>query len=391
MSTSLDTPRAARPGASSIRVREVSPSEATGAFARLSWTMNAGDPNWVAPLRMALDPILKRKHPFHEHADVAWLLAERDGKPVGRIAAVVNHRYNEFHGDRVGFFGLFESVDDADVARALVDAAAEWLKARGMDTIRGPFNLSTNDELHSPGVLIEGFDTPPAVMMGHNPPYYGRLMEAAGLAKAKDVVAYWLPHNKAPEHLLRGVDRLAKREGWRIRQADLKRLKEETAVIQEVYNSAWERNWGFVPMTRAEFENMAKDLKSVVDPELVMIAETLEGEPIGFLLAMPDLNEVFRKIPTGRLFPFGIFHFLRLLLGRVKIRRMRVLTLGLKPGLQSAGIGAAMYLRLFQVGSKNYDHGEASWILEDNHRMCKAMENVGAYVYKRYRIYERAL
>ncbi len=375
---------------SGLRVREIAPGEPLRAFVDLSWKVNAGDPQWIPPLRMVLDALLDRKkHPFHRHAEVAFFLAERDGEAVGRIAAIVNHRSNEFHGDRVGFFGLFESVDDQAVADALLDRAAEWLRSRGMDTMRGPFNLSTNDELYSPGVLVDGFDTPPVFMMGHNPRWYRALMEGAGLDKAKDLLAYWIPHNQAPKRLMDGVERLGRREGWRIRSLDMKRLKEEVAKVTEVYNSAWERNWGFVPMTDAEFDAMAREFRPVVDPDLVMIAENDAGEPIGFLLALPDLNQAIRPLRDGRLFPFGIFRFLW---AKRKIRTARLLTLGLKPGYQQSGIGAAMYLRCFQVGaSKGYEAAEGSWILEDNHRMRQAMEKVGATVYKTYRVYERAL
>lgn len=373
-----------------LRVREIAPGESLRPFVDLSWTINERDPQWVPPLRMVFNALLdRRKHPFHRHAEVAYFLAERGGEPVGRIAAVVNHRSNEFHGDRVGFFGLFESVDDPSVAAALLGRAAEWLRARGMESMRGPFNLSTNDELYSGGVLIDGFDTPPAIMMGHNPPYYRRLMEGAGLEKAKDLLAYWMSDNRPPQRLLDGVARLARREGWRIRSLDVKHFREEVARAMEIYNSAWERNWGFVPMTDAEFENMAREFRPVVDPDLVLIAETDAGEPIGFLLALPDLNRAIRPLRDGRLFPFGVFRFLW---HKRKIDSLRVLTLGLKPGYQQSGIGAALYLRGFQVGAeKGYRTGEGSWILEDNHRMRQAMEKVGAEPYKTYRVYERAL
>ncbi|HEX2092122.1 MAG TPA: hypothetical protein VHG28_06950, partial [Longimicrobiaceae bacterium] len=376
--------------AAGLRVREIAPGEPLRRFVELSWTVNARDPNWVPPLRMVLNTLLDRKkHPFHRHADVAYFLAERGGETVGRIAAIVNHRHNEFHGERTGFFGLFESVDDPEVARALLDAVAGWLRARGMETMRGPFNLSTNDELHSPGVLIEGFDTPPVVMMGHNPSYYGALMEAAGLGKAKDLVAYWVAGNQAPKQLVRGVERLSRREGWRIRSVNMKRFQEEVAVAMEVYNSAWERNWGFVPMTEAEFENLAREFRLVVDPDLALIAENAAGEPIGFMLSLPDLNQALRPLRDGRLFPFGVFRFLW---AKRKIHTLRLMTLGLKPGYQQSGIGAAMYLRTFQVGAqKGYTTAEGSWILEDNHRMRQAMENIGARVYKTYRIYETPL
>jgi GNAT superfamily N-acetyltransferase len=372
-----------------VSLRRFAPGRVPKAFAELSWQLNAGDPNWVPPLRVSLAPLLSGKHPFHQHAEVAFFLAERSGKAVGRIAAVVNRRYNEFHGDKIGFFGLFECVDDQAVADALLDAASAWLKERGMEVMRGPFNLSTNDELVSPGFLIDGFDTPPTFMMGHNPPYYGALMEGAGLTKAKDLVAYWLPHNNPPETLVKGVERAARREGWRIRSVELKHFKAEIARIQEIYNSAWARNWGFVPFTDAEFEKMAKDFRPVVDPDLVVIAETTAGEPIGFLLVLPDLNRAIRHLPSGRLFPFGLVKFLW---HKRKIKVARLLTLGLKPAYQDLGIGAALYLRAFVVGrDKGYTSAEGSWILEDNHRMRRAMENIGAYVYKTYRVYEREL
>jgi len=371
-----------------VRVRQFVLGQVPREFAELSWTINARDPQWVPPLRMALDPLLNGKHPFHEHADTAFFVAYRGSEAVGRIAAVVNHRSNEFHGERLGTFGLFECADDAEAASALLEEAAAWAQAQGMTTLRGPFNLSTNDELHSPGVLIEGFDTPPVFMMGHNPRYYGRLMESAGLVKAKDLVAYWLASNRPAPRLVEGMQRLAKRGGWSIRPVNLKRFKEEVGTVMGIYNSAWEKNWGFVPMTPAEFEHMAREFRPVVDPNLCLIAEK-DGEPIGFLLCLPDLNRAIKHIPNGKLFPFGLFKFLW---HKRKIRSLRIMTLGMKPGYQDSGIGAALYTAGFHAGDqRGYDDGEASWILEDNHRMCTAMEKAGGTLYKRYRIYERPL
>jgi GNAT superfamily N-acetyltransferase len=371
-----------------VRVRQFVLGQVPREFAELSWTINARDPQWVPPLRMALDPLLNGKHPFHEHADTAFFVAYRGSEAVGRVAAVVNHRSNEFHEERLGTFGLFECADDAEAASVLLEHAAAWLHARGMTAMRGPFNLSTNDELHSPGVLIEGFDTPPVFLMGHNPPYYGRLMEAAGLEKAKDLVAYWLATNRPNQRLVEGMERLAKRGGWSIRPVNLKRFKEEVGTVMGIYNSAWERNWGFVPMTEAEFEHMAKEFRPVVDPNLCLIAEK-DGEPIGFLLCLPDLNRAIKHIPNGKLFPFGVFKFLW---HKRKIRSLRIMTLGMKPGYQDSGIGAALYTAGFNsADQRGYDDGEASWILEDNHRMCTAMEKAGGTLYKRYRIYERPL
>ena len=380
------------PAASStaLRVREVPRGESLRPFIDFAWKVNARDPNWVAPLRMAVEPALDRsKHPFHKHADVAYFVAERGGEMVGRVAAIVNHRHNEFHEDRVGFFGLFEAVDDAEVARALVDAAAAWVKARGMDTLRGPVNLSTNEEVASPGVLVEGFDTPPTVTMSHNPPYYGALMEASGLAKAKDLLAYWIGSPIPPERLVRGVERMTRREGVTLRSMKMSRLKEEVAIMEEIYNSAWARNWGFVPMTSEEFAYIAKDMKSVADPDLCIIAEK-DGKPVGFALSLPDINQALRHIPNGKLLPFGFFKFFWY---KRKVSSARIMTLGLRPEFQkSSGIGAAMYLRTFQVASeKGYNTGEASWILEDNFLMIQALEKVGFQQYKTYRVYDRAL
>ncbi|WP_420126998.1 GNAT family N-acetyltransferase [Longimicrobium sp.] len=380
---------AAPSAARDVRIREIPHGASMKPFIDLSWKINAGDPHWVPPLRMALEPVLDRKkHPFHQHADVAYFLAERGDEVIGRVAACVNHQYNQFHDDRTGFFGFFECIDDAGVAAALLDAAAEWLRARGRDLMRGPMNFSTNDEFSSPGVLIDGFDTPPAVMMSHNPRYYGGLMDAAGMEKTKDLVAYWIGPD-IPERLRNAMERLSQRAGVTIRSVRMKELKSEVARVQEVYNAAWSQNWGFVPMTEAEFNHMASEMKPVVDPDLVLLAEKADGEPIGFLLALPDLNRAFKHLPDGKLFPFGVFKFLW---QKRKIRTARLLTLGLKPGYQHLGLGAAMYTRLLQIGvGKGYTGAEGSWILEDNHEMCTALEKLGADKYKRYRVYDRVL
>lgn len=372
-----------------VRVREIPAGENLRKFVDVAWRENARDPAWVPPLRLSLRTLLdRRKHPFHRHADVAYFLAERGGESVGRVAAIVNHLHNEFHGERTGFFGLFESDDDPETARVLVDAAAEWLRERGMERMRGPTNFSTNEEGASPGVLVEGFDAPPTVMMTHNPPFYGRLLEGAGLAKSMDLLAYLIEDPTPPERLVRGMERLTDRMGVTTRGLDLRRFDAEVATIQGIYNSAWARNWGFVPMTDAEFRHIAKEFRPIVDPELCLIAE-IGGEPVGFSLALPDLNQALRKVRSGRLFPSGLF---RLLWERRRIRGFRVITLGLKPGFQHQGLGAALYLRTWQVGAaKGYRYGEASWILEDNWEMRRALEKMGAKPYKRYRIYEREL
>lgn len=370
-----------------VLVRELPDGDSLREFIELPWRINAKDPAWVPPLRMTVAAALdRRKHPFHRHADVAYLVAERGGVVVGRVAAIANHLHNRFHEDRTGFFGLFECEDDPDSARALIAAAETWLRARGMDRIRGPVNFSTNEEIASPGVLIDGFDTPPAVMMSHNPAYYAGLMEAAGLDKAKDLYAFWFGDPQLPARLDRSLDRILSHADATIRPLSLKRFRQEVDVIKEIYNSAWSKNWGFVPMSDAEFEHLAKEFRPVVDPDLCLIAES-RGEPVGFSLALPDLNQALRKIPDGRLFPTGIFRFLW---HKRKIHSMRVLTLGFKPGFQSSGLGPALYLRTWKTGlEKGYDRGEASWILEDNLPMVRPIEKLGGRIYKTYRIYEK--
>jgi GNAT superfamily N-acetyltransferase len=370
----------------SVIIREIPPGASLRPFIDLAWRLNAGDPAWVPPLRTALRTLLdRRRHPFHQHAEVAYFLACRGRRPAGRIAAIVNRRHNEFHGERTGFFGFFEAERDPAVAGALLDAAAGWLRRRGMGRLRGPMNFSTNEEC---GLLVGGFETPPAIMMPHNPRYYGALLEDAGLRKAKDLLAYRLDVGAPPERLLHGAERLARRAGATIRPIDPHRLDDEVAIVRDVYNSAWSRNWGFVPASDAEFRFMAREMKRILDPALCLIAEA-GGRPVGFSLALPDVNQALRALPDGRLLPFGIFRFLR---ARRRIDGCRVLTLGFKPGFQHRGLGAGLYLRIWeQARARGYRWGEASWILEDNTEMRRALENMGATLVKTYRIYERDL
>ncbi len=357
-------------------------------FIRFPWKIYADDPAWVPPLLADARKLLDPAHPFHQHADSEFYLALRDGEVVGRIAAVVNHVYNDFHETKTGFVGLFESIDDDGVAGSLLETAADWLAEQGMTEAIGPFNLSTNDELYSPGILLDGFDRPPVLLMAHNPPYYRRLFEAAGWEKARDLLAYWLDGEEPPPRLVRGVERLTGSiEGLEIRQLELKRLDREVELIKEVYNSAWQRNWGFAPLTDAEIQHLAKDLKPIVDPRFALIAE-VKGEPVGFALALPDFNQALRHV-NGRLFPFGIF---KLLWYRRRIDRLRVFTLGLKPEYQRRGIDALFYLRIYENGfAAGIHRAEASWILEDNWGMRRGLERMGAYVYKTYRVFGRPL
>jgi GNAT superfamily N-acetyltransferase len=375
-------------GASGLAVREIPPGASLRGFIDLAWRINERDPNWVPPLRMSVKGVLDRKkHPFHRHADVAYFLAERQGTAVGRIAAIVNHRHNEFHSERTGFFGFFEAEHDVEVARALLETAAAWLKERGMERVLGPLSFSTNEEMPV-GVLVDGFESRPYVMMAHNPRYYPGLLEAAGLEKVTDLLAYEFTAGETPSRFTRGVARLAGEQGITVRSLDMKRFREDVATIKSIYNSAWARNWGFVPMTDEEFDHLAKEFRPIVDPDLCLFAE-VDGEAVGFSLALPDLNQAFARIRNGRLFPTGL---LRFLWHRRRLEGMRVLTLGFRPGYQNAGLGAFLYLRTWETGmARGYRRGECSWILESNQAMRRPLEKVGGQPSRTMRIYGRDL
>jgi GNAT superfamily N-acetyltransferase len=357
-------------------------------FLRLPWRIYAGDPNWVPPLLSDVRAALNAaKHPFHQRAKVQLFLARRAGQPVGRIAAVVNRAHNEFHQDRLGFVGLFESIDEQPVADALFAAAESWLREQGMDSVRGPMNLSTNEEICSPGVLVDGWHRPPVIMMGHTPRYYAQLFEQAGYSKAKDLLAYWQEGHEPPQRLMRAYDRLMRDPAIRIRAFDMKRFDQDLAVIQDIYNSAWDRNWGFVPMNPAEIDYMARQLKPVVNPRLCAIVE-VEGVPAGFALGLPDYNMALRHV-DGRLFPVGLF---KLLWYRRSIDSARIITLGVKPGYRNRGLDAAMITHVYAAGNRaGMWRGECSWILEDNWDMRRGLERMGAVADKTYRIYDKSL
>jgi len=343
---------------------------------------------WVPLLRMDVRTMLSReKNPFFQHAEAQYFLAERGNgrnRVVGRIAAIHNRAHNEFHGDRVGFFGFFDCENDQAVADALFDAAAAWLRERGLDTMRGPASFSTNDEC---GLTVEGFDTPPTIMNPHNPPYYIDLVERAGFAKGMDMHQFRTVSNQLPDRLVRGAQLIKKRQGITLRTLDMKRFYEEVDRIKPMYNAAWEKNWGFVPMTEAEIDHLAKQLKPVVVPDLVVFAEK-DGQTIGFALALPDLNVALKKNPSGRLFP-GI---LKVLWAARKVTRMRILALGVLEEYRNTGADAVLYHWIWDRGYQiGYRWAEAGWILEDNAPMANALVRMGFEAYKTLRMYDRPL
>ncbi len=357
-------------------------------FIRLVWKINQNDPHWVPPLIIDRLKVLdKEKNPFFKHAEAEYFLAYRDGEVVGRIAAITNQMHNDFHKDNTGFFGFLEGINDPDVFKALLDTAKDWLRDKGKDSMLGPMNPSTNDEI---GFLVDGYDSPPFIMMTHNPPYYKEIMEKLKCEKAKDVLAYYIDKKKIviSEKLKTITEMTRQKLNVRIRAINLKNFEEELERVRFVYNNAWANNWGFVPMTPEEFDYIAADFKKIIDPELVLIAE-VNGEPVGFSLALPNYNEVFARIPNGKLFPTG---WLKFLIYRKKIKSLRVITLGVVQKYQHSGIGGLFYMDTFKRGVKRgYDSAEMSWILEDNDLMNRAARLLGGDPYKTYRIYGCAL
>ena len=383
-----DTPRP--PSALDVAVTPVQSAADRHAFVMFQFKVYQGDPNWVPPLMMErkdfLDP---RKNPWFEFGSVELFLARRGGEVVGRIAAVNDPRYNEFHGTRLGFFGMFECIDDAGVAQGLFDAAAGWCRAQGFGSMMGPMNFSTNYEC---SVLVEGFGAPPVVMMAYNPRYYPALYETCGLVKAKDLWAWELSSAvPPPEKVARIAEKMRTREGVVVRPVNMKDFEGELRRIKVIYNAAWEKNWGFVPMTEHEFDHMAREMKQIVVPELLLLAE-VKGEPVAFSMTIPDANVAY-KAANGRLTHYGLpTGLLRMVLAARKIRRLRLITLGIKEGYRKRGIDAILYLDTLKAAkSLGYTGGEISWTLEDNHLVNRAIESMGGRKYKTYRIYERAV
>jgi GNAT superfamily N-acetyltransferase len=332
----------------------------------------------------------RTKNPFFEHGEAEYFLAERDGVVVGRIAAITNRLHNETHEDRVGFFGFFECINDQSVADALFAAATEWCRAKGHDVLRGPASFSVNDEC---GLLVDGFDFPPALMMPHNPPYYVDLVERAGFIKAKNLLVYqggredvYVP---VPERLARGTELIRQRLGITIRPLDLSRFDQEIEAIKQIYNAAWEKNWGFVPMTDHEIDHLAEQFRPVVVPDFVPIAEK-DGKVIGFGLALPDLNAIFRKNRSGYLLP--VLPRLLWALKMKTLRRSRIVLLGVVPELRGKAVDAMLYHWIWTKAEKlGFRWGEAGWILEDNAAMNAGLEKMTFRVYKTYRLYDRPI
>ncbi len=370
----------------SVNVIEVESSKHQKDFIMFPFDLYKDEPNWVAPLISERKEFFdKKKNPFYRVAKTKLFLAEKDGKIVGRIATCVNFQHNEFHMEKTGFFGFFDVIDDYEVASKLLKVAMITLKKEGMENMRGPTNFSTNHEI---GFLIEGFDEPPTIMNPWNHPYLPKLAEQFGLKKVMDLHAYLITHESPiSERQIRIVERIKQRSRITIRCMDYSKYDEEIILINQIYNQAWEHNWGFVPMPKDEFFYMAKHLKQIVDPRMAFIA-FVDDEPAAFCLAVPDINQALIKL-NGRLFPTGLFKLLWHTKVSNKVDGVRMLTMGVIKKFQKRGIDNMFFVETYLKGLEfEYKWAELSWILETNELMCRAAENMGAKLHKKYRLVE---
>jgi hypothetical protein len=370
---------------SRVEIRPIQLPRDTVRFVKTWWPIYEGDPHWVPPLiferKAFFDP---KKNPYHKYADIQCFIAYRDGRPVGTISAHVDRPYQEMEPG-VGFFGFFEFIDDPEVAGSLMEAACDWLREKGMKEARGPLNFNTNQEF---GCLVDGFDTDPCIANPHNREYYPGVYDTIGMVKSTDWYAYWMDNGAVPPRIAAIADRFMSRHPEiTVRRADMRRYSKELEITHEIYEDAWAENWGHTHMSREEFEFVANGVKQLIDPNLFWFA-FVDDEPAAMALTLPDYNQVVKKM-NGRLLPFGWWHFLT---GRKRIDQIRVWILGVKLKFQHLPLGAPLYAKTWEEGSKLPIRGaEASLVLEDNHRMRGALEKLGGRIYKTYRIYSRRL
>ncbi len=376
----------------SVTIRPVRSRRELKRFVKVPFRLHRDQPQWVAPLIFERMEFLNReKNPYFEHAEAEFFLAERDGEAVGRITVQVDHRWDEFQGGSDAMFGFFETENDPEVATALLGAATEWARGKGRGRLLGPMDFTTNDEI---GILIEGYDRRPMILEPWHPPYYRELIEAEGFGKAMDVQMWELQFGDLKEgesfdpSIHAAAEKGLRDEGIVIRNMRKREMAGEVRRFMDVYNEAWGDNWGFVPITDAEVEFQAKNLKQVIDEDWAYMAEK-DGEVVGAALTLPDINQVLAKL-NGRLLPFG---WLRFLLGKGKVDQLRVLALGVKHDYRHSGVAAGLYLKHLETAAApgKIEGGEMGWILETNGPMNRAMEGMGGKVVKKYRLYERAL
>jgi hypothetical protein len=373
-----------------IEIRETPIGGKTDQFLDVVDYIYRGDPNFVRPLDMDMKQRLSKKHPFFRHAEGTLFTAHRNGWCVGRVSAQIDREHNDRYKDDAGFFGFFDTIDDQEVAQGLLDAAAEWLKARGMKRMRGPFSLSINEEM---GCLVEGFDTPPMILMPHHRPYQGGLIEKAGLPKLKEAYAWRYVVGDVPARAKKAHDEIEALPEVKSRHVDMKNLDAEVRTIMSIFNDAWSDNWGFVPYTEAELQKLADDLRMIAVPDLTYITD-IDGEPAAVAVALPNVNELIHDL-GGSLFPMG----LPKLLWRLKVvgpKTARLAILGIRKKHRGtrkyAGLSTYLYTKLNRVGRDlGIQWGELSWTLEDNAPVNVAIRFMGGKIYKKYRLYEKTL
>jgi hypothetical protein len=375
----------------SVVVRHHAPGADPSDFIKVGHVVFEGDPAWVPPLAFELrERLHPGKNPFFKRADVAFFTAWRGKELVGRCSATVDREHLRTWQDQTGFFGFFDCVNDAEVARALVDAASEWLQKRGMTRMMGPFSLYVNEEV---GVLVEGFEHPPSLMMAHSRTWQGDMAEAAGLEKEKDLIAWKWENEPFPQRAIKAWEGVKSMPELKLRSVDTSRMKEELQTVMDIYNDAWGGKWCFVPALPDEVDKVAKDLKLIIDRDIAFIAE-LEGRPVGMCIMLPNMNEAIHDL-RGRLFPLG----LPKLLYRMKVKRpgsARLMMLGIRKELRHhkkyAGLSAAMYIEVAKRGrGKGYQWGELSWTREDDGPINVGIKMMGAKPYKTYRVYRKTL
>jgi len=380
-----------------LKVQPVQTPEEKLAFVHFAWEVYKDDPYWVPPfISERMEFLDKERHPFHQHSEVELFMARRDGRPVGTIATILNNRHNEFQGERVGFFGLFEVLPDQQAAEALLKTACEWARARDLTAIRGPASFSTNEEC---GLLVDGWDGPPVVLMTYNPRYYVDFVEGAGFHKAMDLLAYIVdlttygPNGEnLPAKLVRVAKKIEERGGFTVRKGNMRHFEEEVNRFKHIYNSAWSRNWGFVPLTDAEIDHIAAELKQMVDLDVIWFAEK-NGEPIGAMLPLPDLNQALHRayprpgVPEWWTKVKLLWHW--------KVRRcvdtLRGFAGGVLEPYRGRGVEAVLLVKVAQATLRRYRRAEMSWILENNTMTRRTAEMLGAEVYRTYRVYEKEL
>ena len=372
-----------------LDVRPVASKRDINTFIKLPWRLYRNEPLWVPPLLFERKRFFDReRNPFFKHAEAEYFLAWRDGRPVGRITAHIDRHFNEFQHHDWGMFGFFECEDDPEAAAALLSAAEQWLRARERDRMVGPMDFTTNDEC---GVLIDGYDLLPTILTNWQHRYYPKLLEGAGFAKAMDLYMWNLEvsdRTRVHDAIWQVAREVESKHGIKVRSMRKKDMEAEIGRFLEVYNAAWERNWGFVPLTEQEVRAYAKDLKPILDENWAFIAEKGDGEIVGAALTLPDYNQVLIHM-NGRLLPFG---WAKALYWRRKVNRVRVFALGVKREWQHTGIAAKFYELHFDSAARTpQTGGEMGWILETNKSMNRAMEGMGGRIVRTYRVYEKIL